>query len=255
MPFNRWVSSAGTVVSFGDPKQENHALDFAVLPDSEHIVVEDRWGIAVLDIATQQIVRRWTFPGDSSAAVRGLMSTYCGIKTFTYDGHVYIAWGAGSTHSSALMVAEWDTAGIGRVSAVFLDKVAPAAAALPNDIAVRVEDGVCFLYVVLNGNNQLIKLRFPDRQIVWTAPTGVDPYGLRLVGEKVYVTNWAGPLVTDSTLEHAGTPWGSAYTNPVTGGTARGSLSVIDAQSGAVVKEVPLGLDRKSTRLNSSHSS
>ena len=242
MPFNRWVSSAGTVLSFGDPKQENHALDFAVLPDSEHIVVEDRWGIAVLDIATQKIVKRWTFPGDSSAAVRGLMSTYCGIKAFTYDGHVYVAWGAGSTHSSALMVAEWDTAGIGRVSAVFLDKAAPAAAALPNDIAVRVEDGVCFLYVVLNGNNQLIKLRFPDRQIVWTAPTGVDPYGLKLVGGKVYVTNWAGPLVTDTTLEHAGTPWGSAYTNPVTGGTARGSLSVIDAQSGAVVKEVSLGL-------------
>ena len=242
MPFNRWVSSAGTVVSFGDPRQENHALDFAVLPDSQHIVVEDRFGIAVLDIATQQIVRRWTFFSDSSAAVRGLMSTYCGIKCFVYEGRTYIAWGAGSSHSSALMVAEWDMAGIGKVSSLFLDAVAPAAAALPNDIAVGVEGGVCFLYVVLNGNNQLIKLRFPDRQVVWTAPTGVDPYGLKLVGGKVYVTNWAGPLVTDSTLEHAGTPWGSAYTNPVTGGTARGSLSVIDAQSGAVVREVPLGL-------------
>lgn len=242
MPYNRWLSSAGKVVTFGDPRQENHALDFAVLPDSQHIAIEDRYGVAVLDLATQQIIKRWTFVGDSVPAVRGLMSTYCGIKCFVYEGRTYIAWSAGSTHSSALMVAEWGGAGFGKVAAQFLPAVAPAAAALPNDIAVRFEDGVPFLYVVLNGNNQLIKLRFPDRQIVWTAATGVAPYGLKLVGDKAYVTNMAGPLVTDTTLEHAGTPWGSAYTNPVTGGTARGTLSVIDVQSGTAVSELSLGL-------------
>jgi hypothetical protein len=87
-----------------------------------------------------------------------------------------------------------------------------------------------------------MKMRFTDRQIVWTVPTGVAPYGLRIVAGKVYVTNWAGPLVTDSSLEYAGTPWGSAYTNPVTGATARGSLSIIDAQSGTLLKELSLGL-------------
>jgi hypothetical protein len=30
MPFNRMVASAGAVVTFGDPKLENHALDLAV---------------------------------------------------------------------------------------------------------------------------------------------------------------------------------------------------------------------------------
>ena len=242
MPFNRWVSSAGKVVTFGDARQENHAMDFAVLPDSQHIVIEDRMGIAVLDIATQQIVHRWTFVGDSVPAVRGLMSTYCGIKSFVYEGRTYIAWSAGSTQSSALMIAECDATGISKVSSVFLHAVAPAAAALPNDIAVRFEDGVPYLYVVLNGNDQLIKLRFPDRQIVWTASTGVAPYGVKLIGGKAYVTNWAGPQVTDTTLEHAGTPWGSAYTNPVTGGTARGTLSVIDVTTGTVVAELGLGL-------------
>jgi len=242
MPYNRWLSSAGKVVTFGDPRQENHALDFAVMPDSQHIAIEDRFGVAVLDIPTQQIVKRWTFYGDSVPAVRGLMSTYCGIKSFVYEGRTYLVWSAGSTHSSALMVAEWDGASFGKVAAQFLPAVAPAAAALPNDIAVRFEDGVPFLYVVLNGNNELIKLRFTDRQIVWTAPTGVAPYGLKLVGGKAYVTNMAGPLVTDTTLEHAGTPWGSAYTNPVTGGTARGTLSVIDVQSGTAVSELSLGI-------------
>jgi YVTN family beta-propeller protein len=87
-----------------------------------------------------------------------------------------------------------------------------------------------------------VKIRFSDQQVVWAVPTGEAPYGLKIIGNKVYVTDWAGPVVTDSSLEHAGTPWGSVYTNPVTGGTARGSLSVIDALSGSLVRELSLGL-------------
>ena len=240
MPFNRLVRSAGTVVTFGDPRLENHALDFAVLPDNKHLVVEDRYGIAVLDMASRQIVHRWSMRDGSET--RSLMSTYSGIKAFAYDGHVYIVWGAGNTSQSALVIAEWDTSGIKNVSPVAMKAVAPAKTALPNDIAVQIEAGVPYLYFVLNGNDQLVKMRFADRQIVWTAPTGVAPYGLRVVGGKVYVTNWAGPVVTDSSLENAGTPWGTAYTNPVTGATARGSLSIIDAGNGKSLGELALGL-------------
>jgi YVTN family beta-propeller protein len=78
--------------------------------------------------------------------------------------------------------------------------------------------------------------------VIWAVPTGVAPFGLHIIGNKAYVTNWAGPLVTDSTLEYAGTPWGSAYTNPATGGTAKGSLSIIDLQRGVLLNELPLGL-------------
>lgn len=242
MPFNRLVRSAGKVITFGDPRQENHALDFSVLPDGRHVAVEDRYGVTVVDGGTREIINQWKYRDDPSSQVKGLMSTYSGIKSFTYNGQVYLVWSAGTTHSSALMTAIWDSTGIGKVSALPMTAVAPAAAALPNDIAVQVEGGVPYIYVVLNGNNQLLKIRFPDQQVVWTAPTGVAPYGLRIVGNKIYVTNWAGPIVTDSSLEYAGTPWGSAYTNPVTGGTARGSLSVIDAQSGSLLKELTLGL-------------
>lgn len=242
MPFNRMVRSAGKVVTFGDPKLENHALDFSVMPDGRHVAVEDRYGVAVVDAGTREIVHRWTYRDDPSAQVKGLMSTYSGIKSFSYNGQVYLVWSAGTTHSSAVMIAEWDSSGIGKVTSLPMVAVAPAGAALPNDIAVQVEGGIPYLYVVLNGNNQLMKIRFSDRQIVWTVPTGEAPYGLRIIHNKVYVTNWAGPVVTDTTLEHAGTPWGSAYTNPVTGATARGSLSVIDAFSGSRIAELSLGL-------------
>jgi DNA-binding beta-propeller fold protein YncE len=240
MPFNRWVRSAGDVVRFGDPRQENHALDFAVLPDSQHIVLEERYGIDVLDVRTRQLTAKWSFL--SSVDWRSLMSTYSGIKAFSFEGHTYFAWSAANTHQSALMFAEYDSGMIRNVSSMTIEAVAPAATALPNEIAVQVEGGEVFLYVVLNGNNQVMKMRFSDRSIVWTAPTGVAPYGLRIVNNKVYVTNWAGPLVTDSSLETAGTPWGSAYTSPRTGATASGSLSVFDAFSGRPVGDVALGL-------------
>ena len=242
MPYNRLIRSAGKVITFGDPKQENHSLDFSVLPDGRHVAVEDRYGVAVVDAETREIVHQWTYRDDPSSQVKSLMSTYNGIKSFTYNGQVYLVWSAGTSHSSALMMATWDSAGIGKVSSMPIAAAAPAAASLPNDIAVQVEGNVPFLYLVLNGNNQLLKIRFPDLQVVWTAPTGVAPYGLRIIDNRIYVTNWAGPVVTDSSLEHAGTPWGSAYTNPVTGGTARGSLSVIDAVSGSLLKELSLGL-------------
>src|SRR5690349_15144220 len=61
MPFNRLVRSAGEVVTFGDPLQENHAMDVSILPDSQHIAIEDRSGIAILDIHSRQIVHRWEY--------------------------------------------------------------------------------------------------------------------------------------------------------------------------------------------------
>jgi len=240
MPFNRWIKSAGEVLRFGDPSQENHALDFAILPDSQHLVLEERYGIDILDTRSRKWVAHWNFVNDP--AVRDLMSTYSGIKTFAFGGHTYMVWGAGNSRRSAILFAEWDGTAVRNVTHLAVGAEWPAATALPNDIAVQVEGGEPYLYVVLNGNNQLIKVRFSDRTIVWTAPTGVAPYGLRIVDNKVYVTNWAGPRVTETSPETAGTPWGSAYTSPVTGATARGSLSIIDARGGGVIGEVPLGL-------------
>jgi YVTN family beta-propeller protein len=250
MPFNRLVQSAGKVVTYGNPEYENHTLDFAVLPGSKYLAVEDRYGVAVLDIRTQQIKHRWSF--DEHAENKGLMSTYCGIKSFSYEGHIYIAWSAcgRDDHKSAIMFAEWSEGGIKNVTSFTINASSPAATALPNDIAIQFENGIPFLYVVLNGNNQLLKIRFTDKQVMWTAPTGVAPYGIRIVNNKAYVTNWAGPLVTDSSLEYAGTPWGSAYTNPKTGGTARGSLSVIDVGSGMLINELPLGLHPNAITLS-----
>ena len=241
MPYNRLVRSAGKVVTFGDSTLENHSLDVSVLPDKKNIVIEDRYGIAVLDIKKNKLISRWSFVHDANWQY--LISTYSGITSFTYKNKMFIAWGAsGNSHRSAIMLAEWDGKEIREVRGIEIERILPADAALPNQIISNIENGRLFLYAVLNGNNQLVKIDFESRKIVYAAPVGVAPYGVCIVNNKAFVTNWAGPSVTDTIPEHAGTPWGSAYTDPVTGGIKEGSLSIIDITTGNAVNELELGI-------------
>lgn len=241
MPYNRLIKSAGKVVTYGDSTLENHALDISVLPDKKNVVIEDRYGIAVLNINSNKIIARWSFIHDDNWQY--LISTYSGITSFAYKNKIFIAWGAsGTNHRSAIMIAEWDGKKISNVTVINIDRVMPADAALPNQVISNTENGILYLYAVLNGNNQLVKIDFDSKKIIYAAPVGVAPYGVCIIHNKAYVTNWAGPLVTDTVPEHAGTPWGSAYTNPVTGATKSGSLSVINITTGMPLNELQLGL-------------
>ncbi len=258
MPYNRLINGAGTSVIFGDAKLENHALDVCLLPNGSQIVIEDRYGIAILDRASQKIVYRWSLA--DSPATRGMMSVFSGIRAVVVGGQTYLVWGASGRgkDKSGIVIASLTNGKISAVEVVPFAPAAPATASLPNDVAVRQEGGEPFLYVVLNGNNQLLKIRFADRSIVWTAPVGVAPFGVALANNRAFVTNWAGPVPgnaspgdasPDSTSksgvarqETAGVPWGSAYIDPKTGAIARGTVSVIDTKTGQVEREIEVGL-------------
>src|SRR4051794_41177893 len=80
MPYNRLIQSAGKVITWGDADLENHALDITLLPGKKSLVVEDRYGIAILSAKTNRIVKRWSFA--DSSAYKDLVSTYSGITAF-----------------------------------------------------------------------------------------------------------------------------------------------------------------------------
>ncbi len=248
MPYNRLIDGAGTSVAFGDPKLENHALDLCLLPGRSQIVIEDRYGIAILDRATRRIVYRWSLAERSET--KGMMSAFSGIKALVVNGQTYLVWGASGRgkDKSGIVIASLTVGKISAIEVVAFAPVAPATMSLPNDVAVRQEGDEPFLYVVLNGNNQLLKIRFADRSIVWTAPVGVAPFGVALANDRAFVTNWAGPIPgvdsPDSTSkqETAGVPWGSAYIDPKTGAMSRGTVSVIDTKTGRVEREIEVGL-------------
>jgi YVTN family beta-propeller protein len=237
MPFNRLIRSAGNVIRFGNPAYENHALDIVAIPATELVVVEDRYGIFVMNLQGKRID---SFLLPSAGTFRGMSSTYSGIKCFISQGKTWIAWSVARDTMAALVYAEWNGR-IGKVSAISMPRKLPAKNAIPNEIYV---DGKGEnLYLVLNGNDEVIKMRWDDKKIIWQKPSGgIAPYGVTMANNKLYVTNWAGPIASDSTKERAGVPWGLVYTNPATGATAKGTVSVMDPQTGAIIKEINVGL-------------
>lgn len=239
LPYNRIIKSAGEVVRYGKPSLENHALDIANLSDKNLVVVEERYGVFVLDILQNKVVDEWRF--EQNQAYKGMMSTYSGIKTITINEKEYVLWSAATGNNSAIMIAEWKQ-GFKNVTSIAFEKKSPAKNALPNQVEVVKEDNQYFIYVVLNGNNELIKLNWDTRTIVWKTNTGVAPFGLAVSGKKIFVTNWAGETVIDSSKSTAGVPWGLAYTSPITGATASGTISVFNTSNGKLEKEITVGL-------------
>jgi len=240
MPYNRFSDPAGTVIHFGSSSLENHSLDCVLLPGEKTLAVEDRYGVAFIDVVDHKLLFHLDYSGD----YKGLMSTYSGIKSFADKDGIHIFWGAAnpSKRSSLILEAIWDGKKAYINNSISFPAVSPAPMSLPNDIAIQNEDGEKFLYVVLNGNSQLVKLRLRDKKIIWTTNTGMAPFGLAISSSKAYVTNWAGPVPTDDSKETAGIPYGKVYIDPRTGATSSGTVSVIDLKTGKAETEIGVGL-------------
>lgn len=240
MPYNRFVDPAGTVIRFGNPSQENHSLDCVLLPNQNVLAVEDRYGLALFDVAEKKLLHHLDYEGE----YKGLKSTFSGVKTWQDGNVLHILWGAANPISKASFIldAVWDGQRAVMQSAIKFPAKEPAPMSLPNDIAINKENGEDYLYVVLNGNNEIAKIRLKDRSRVWTVPTGMAPYGIAIGASKIYVTNWAGVVPNNAAQQVAGIPYGKVLIDPRTGATASGTVSVIDPATGRTEKEINVGL-------------
>ncbi|QEM10433.1 bifunctional YncE family protein/alkaline phosphatase family protein [Mucilaginibacter rubeus] len=245
MPYNRIIDPAGTVISFGDAEDENHSMDVRLIPNTKFIAVEDRYGLTIIDTVAKKVTTRWTYKQDPR--YRGLTSTYSGLKVVNIDGQTQIYWsaaaGKGKDSKSYVFQATWNDGKISIQNTLSFKAEGESPLALPNDLAINKENGVNYLYVVLNGNNQLVKISLDDNKTVWTKSTGVAPYGLTITKNKIFLTNWAGPEAVDTLKrETAGVPYGKAYIDPKTGATVQGTVMVMDLAKGDVIKEITVGL-------------
>jgi YVTN family beta-propeller protein len=242
LPYNRFINPAGTQILFGDASLENHALDAALSPDGKWLAVEERTSIVFIGTLadTVKFVLRNSFLPD----LRGGMNTYSGITWHDNKGTLEVYWSAiGRNNRSFVATAKWDgtKAEFGRLFEYKKDLSADMA--LPNELLISTESNREYLYVVLNGNNKVIKQDFVTGDTVWISDPGVAPYGLTMAAGKLYVTNWAGRTPLPNDTEIAGIPWGKARVNNKTGGgTREGSVTVIDPKTGAKIKELLVGL-------------
>lgn len=239
MPYNRWIDPAGEQVYFGDNELENHALDCAASPDGKWIAVEGRYSVVILSTQNNKIVERATL---QDLLGSNAMNTFSGI-TWLQNGDDYeIYWSASGYSGSYVIKASWNNRKIKLLNTFLFPAEAPARASLPNELVLSNENGNNFLYVVLNGNNKLVKLNAESGDIIWSMPTGVAPYGVVKTAGKIYVTNWAGSVPSENDKNVAGVPWGKAKVTPVNGSTSEGTVSVFNPEDGKLLKEIEVGL-------------
>jgi YVTN family beta-propeller protein len=150
----------------------------------------------------------------------------------------------GSNDRSFVVSAKWDGTKA-EFNRMMEYKAEPEAdLALPNEILITKESSKEFLYVVLNGNNKVIKQDLQSGDTIWVTDPGVAPYGLTIASGKLYVTNWAGRHPESDDKNVAGVPWGLARVDNINAGgaTREGSVTVIDPASGTIIKELVVGL-------------
>ena len=242
LPYNRLIQPAGLRIYFGDKSSENHSLDAALSPDGRWLAVEERYSVVLISTLEKRVV--YILNNNTHADLMGGMNTYSGITWHKGKKGMELYWSAiGRNNRSFVVSATWN--GTKAEFAGFLEyKIQPPAAlALPNELLIKKEASGEFLYVVLNGNNKVIKQNLISGDTIWVADPGVAPYGLTMASGKLYVTNWAGRHPEKDDKEVAGVPWGLARVNNASGGATReGSVTIIDPANGKIIKELVVGL-------------
>ena len=100
-----------------------------------------------------------------------------------------------------------------------------------------------YAYVAMSRTNELAVFGAPMREIRSRVPVGIAPFGVVVSAKhgRIFVSNRGGRRPKEG--EPAAPTSGSmALTDPNTGSSASGTISVIDSDSLEVMKEVPVGL-------------
>ncbi len=241
LPYDRIIQPAGELIIFGDSLREHHALDGVLSPDGKWLAVEERYSVVFINTSTNTVV--YTMQLDSISGLHRAMNTYSGIVWKEKNGNDNVWFSASKTEGNSFVIRlNWDGHKASVRNVFTYSPNTPAELALPNELLVRNESGRDYLYVVLNGNNQLIKQDAENGDTIWIANTGVAPYGIALANNILFVTNWGGGVPDKDDKNVAGVPWGLVKVDTTTAGTREGSVSVFNPKDGQLIKEIIVGL-------------
>ena len=244
-PDNHLLTPAGRQVDLPNMRPQAVALS----PDGALLVTAGGTaGLVVIDPATGTIRQRVPLPAEETAAPepvselilnpdqRGRLS-YTGL-VFSPDGkHIYLSNVNGS-------IKVFDVAADGTVTPSFTIPLPTNPNPLrhqeiPAGLAVSADGKL--LYVALSFTNRVAEIETTGGKLLRTWEVGMVPDAIVLLGNKAYVSNWAGRR-----------PDGKCPTGPAgsgvmvridarTGAAAEGSVSVLDLTNGKVIGEILTG--------------
>ncbi|HLK67730.1 MAG TPA: bifunctional YncE family protein/alkaline phosphatase family protein [Bryobacteraceae bacterium] len=169
------------------------------------------------------------------AEVPSRSTSYAGIAFRPGDKEL---WASEATRNGpdSLLVVELSEKGLPEKTS----RISLAGHPVPTGIAFSPDGKLA--YVAFSRGNQLGVIDVASRQVQSTIDVGIAPFGVAASkdGHQIYVSNRGGrrPLPSDTVAPSSGS---NLATDPVTGSTVSGTLSVIDAESRAV-KEIAVGL-------------
>ncbi|OGV62891.1 MAG: phosphoesterase [Lentisphaerae bacterium RIFOXYA12_FULL_48_11] len=98
------------------------------------------------------------------------------------------------------------------------------------------------LYAALNLSNRLAEMDAENGNVLRLFDVGVAPYDVKMVGSKVYVSNWGGRRPGPGDLTGPAGRGTEVKVDPVRNIACEGSVSVVDLVSGKVSSEILTGL-------------
>ena len=226
-PTGQRLTPAGTHIEVGE-----RPLGMALSPDGATLAVLTSSSFAacyvhLVSAATHTITQ--TFPVEAS---------FAGIA-FNADGTQLYAGGG-----TAQKVFSFTRQANGAFAA---DSALSIPGSEPSGLSVHPSTGRVF--VALNAAHEVAVMDPAAKNIIKQIPVGAYPYTtlVSLDGKSVYVTNWGGrkPLAGDATDGVA-----PVVVNPATGIANNGSVSVIDAATLTVRKEIQVGLHPSAMALS-----
>lgn len=222
VPTNQVLSPLGRQVTYnGRPN------DLALSPDGRWLAVLDFGQVLTINPESGKVVSRAPLKSGG----------YAGIA-FTPDGGRLLA----SSFTGTIGVFE--VSADGALKALPAIKLGKTKSELEHSVPVGLAvspDGKT-LWAVLNMRNALAEIDLTSGEIKREIPVGNAPFGVKILGERAYVTNWAGRKpAADSTTGPSG-KGARVRVDPVRFIASDGSVSVVDLAAGKELKQVVVGL-------------
>ena len=226
LPNGQTITPAGTHIEVND-----RPLGIAITPDGLQAAVASASNFApralqFIDLATQTVAQ--TIP---------IGNSFVGLA-FTPDGNtLYVGGGADNDVKIFKRPANGPWA---------LASSIPIPSSAPQGLSLSPAGDK--LYVALNRSHKVGIVDTTTRAVVQVA-TGAFPYTTTVSkdGRKVYVSNWGGRLPQAGDATDGANP---VVVDPATGIANNGTVSVLDTASGAIVKDIAVGLHPSAMALS-----